>query len=271
MAILKSDVNRRGVSQAAFMAALLVIALVWPLAAARPAAAQDPVQTPVRVGGALLPPMKIKDVRPVYPESAKAEGRSGVVIIEALIAADGTVDNAKVVRPIGEDLDNAALDAVLQWMFTPTKLNGVAVPVIMTVTVQFSLDTGVPPPPPPPPPPPTDPVVRDFVTPPPPPPMLVNGEQPLRIGGDIAPPTKIKDVRPVYPEIAQQARVSGIVIIEAVIDQEGNVVSARVIRPVALLDEAARDAVLQWKFTPTQLNGVAVPVIMTVTVNFSLQ
>ena len=43
------------------------------------------------------------------------------------------------------------------------------------------------------------------------------------------------------------------------------------IRPVELLSEAARDAVLQWKFTPTYLNGVAVPVIMTVTVNFSLQ
>ena len=78
-------------------------------------------------------------------------------------------------------------------------------------------------------------------------------------------------MRPVYPQAAQDAGVSGVVIIEARIDAEGNVTDARVIRPVAMLSEAAQDAVLQWKFTPTMLNGVAVPVIMTVTVNFSLQ
>lgn len=279
MAILRSDVNRRGVSQAAFLAALLVIALVWPLAAARPAAVQDPAQAPVRIGGNIQAPTKIKDVRPVYPESAKAEGRRGIVIIEAVIGADGLVDEAKVIRSIGDDLDNAAIDAVLRWEFVPTKLNGRAVPVIMTVTVNFTLDSGIAPPPPPPPP--TDPPAVGAVAappappepppPPPPPPMLVNGERPLRIGGAIDAPTKIKDVRPVYPQEAQDSRVSGIVIIEAVIDQEGNVVKARVIRSVPLLDEAALDAVLQWKFTPTHLNGTAVPVIMTVTVNFTLQ
>jgi protein TonB len=93
----------------------------------------------------------------------------------------------------------------------------------------------------------------------------------VRVGGPIKPPVKVRDVRPVYPQEAQDARVTGIVIIEARIDAEGNVTDAKVIRPVPLLDDAARDAVLQWKFTPTMLNGVAVPVIMTVTVNFTLQ
>ncbi|OYV99799.1 MAG: hypothetical protein B7X11_05015, partial [Acidobacteria bacterium 37-65-4] len=78
-------------------------------------------------------------------------------------------------------------------------------------------------------------------------------------------------VQPVYPQIAQSARVSGIVIIEATIGKDGSVTEAHVIRSIALLDQAALDAVKQWKYTPTTLNGVPVPVIMTVTVNFTLQ
>ncbi len=78
-------------------------------------------------------------------------------------------------------------------------------------------------------------------------------------------------MRPVYPPIAESARVQGIVIVEIRIDEDGRVSDARVIRPVALLDQAALDAVLQWEFEPTMLNGRPVPVIMTVTVNFTLQ
>jgi TonB family protein len=93
----------------------------------------------------------------------------------------------------------------------------------------------------------------------------------IRVGGNIKAPTKIRDVRPVYPDIAQQARVQGVVIIEVVIGPEGHVQDAKVLRSIPLLDEAALDAVRQWRFTPTLLNGVPVPVIMTVTVNFTVQ
>ena len=82
--------------------------------------------------------------------------------------------------------------------------------------------------------------------------------------------TKAKDVAPVYPEEARQARVQGIVIIEATIAADGRVQSARVLRSLPLLDEAALAAVRQWVYTPTLLNGVPVPVIMTVTVMFRL-
>jgi TonB family protein len=95
-------------------------------------------------------------------------------------------------------------------------------------------------------------------------------QAPLRVGGDIKEPKKIRDVKPVYPELAQQSRVMGIVILEATIDRNGFVREARVLRSVPLLDQAAVDAVLQWQFTPTLLNGVPVEVIMTVTVNFTL-
>jgi periplasmic protein TonB len=92
----------------------------------------------------------------------------------------------------------------------------------------------------------------------------------VRVGGSIKPPVKTKDVRPQYPPIAQSARVQGVVIIEATIGPTGKVQDARVLRSIPLLDASALDAVRQWEFTPTLLNGVPVPVIMTVTVQFTL-
>jgi periplasmic protein TonB len=96
-------------------------------------------------------------------------------------------------------------------------------------------------------------------------------ERAVRVGGQIKAPTKIRNVQPVYPQIAQSARVQGIVIIEATIDPSGKVTDTRLLRSIPLLDQAALDAVRQWEYEPTLLNGVAVPVIMTVTVNFTLQ
>lgn len=92
----------------------------------------------VRVGGKIRPPTKTKNVTPVYPPAAKAAGVQGVVIIEAVIGADGKVADAKVLRSV-PDLDGAAVAAVKQWEFTPTLLNGKPVPVVMTVTVNFKL------------------------------------------------------------------------------------------------------------------------------------
>jgi TonB family protein len=92
---------------------------------------------------------------------------------------------------------------------------------------------------------------------------------PLRIGGQIKPPVKIKDVKPVYPAIAQSARVAGAVTIEATIGPDGKVIDAKVVRSIPLLDQAALDAVRQWEYTPTLLNGVPVPVLVTVTINFT--
>ncbi|HET8647139.1 MAG TPA: energy transducer TonB, partial [Vicinamibacteria bacterium] len=75
---------------------------------------------------------------------------------------------------------------------------------------------------------------------------------------------------PVYPEMAKQARVQGTVVLEATIDPSGRVDNVRVLRGIPLLNEAALDAVRKWVYSPTLLNGTPVPVIMTVTVNFTL-
>jgi|KBSMisStaDraftv2_1062788.scaffolds.fasta_scaffold05879_4 TonB family protein len=96
-------------------------------------------------------------------------------------------------------------------------------------------------------------------------------QQPVRVGGPVSPPKKTKDVRAVYPPIAQSARVQGVVILEVTIGIDGRVQDAKVLRSIPMLDAAALDAVKQWEFTPTMLNGAPVPVMMTVTVNFTLQ
>ena len=103
-------------------------------------------------------------------------------------------------------------------------------------------------------------------TPPPAPPPTAT----VQVGGAITAPTKIHDVAPVYPPTARAARIQGVVIIQATIGVDGSVVGAEVLRPLVFLDQAALDAVRQWRFTPTQLNGLPVAVIMTVTVHFRL-
>jgi periplasmic protein TonB len=102
----------------------------------------------------------------------------------------------------------------------------------------------------------------------PPPPAAVQG--PIRITKGVTPPRRIVYVQPVYPPIAQANRISGRVVIEAIIGPTGEVRSTRLIQSVPFLNDAALTAVRQWRYTPTLLNGVAVSVILTVSVDFML-
>jgi TonB family protein len=91
---------------------------------------------------------------------------------------------------------------------------------------------------------------------------------PVRVGGNIRTPTRIQDAEPVMPAVAQQAGVSGVVVLEIIVGPDGNVTSAKVLRSIPLLDAAAVEAAMKWRYQPTLLNGAPVPVIMTATVNF---
>jgi len=226
-------------------------------------------QQPVRIGGNIPPPERIKYVQPFYPEAAREAGVSGIVIAELVVGEDGKVTDVTILRSIAL-LDEAALDAVRQWRYTPTLLNGRPVPVIITVTINFTMPDGT--------------VgastsstsvgLKGVLDPPvsaaQDEPVLWNGREVLKIGGAVKAPERVRYVVPVYPEIAQAAHVSGIVIIQALVDETGHVVSTKVLRSIALLDQAAIDAVKQWEYTPTLVNGEAVPVVMTVTVNFTV-
>ena len=83
-------------------------------------------------------------------------------------------------------------------------------------------------------------------------------------------PRKLVHVAPIYPEFARQTRAQGTVTLERILDATGKVESVKVLGSQPLLDDAAVRAVRQWRYTPTELNGVPVPVLMTVMVRFSL-
>jgi TonB family protein len=91
----------------------------------------------------------------------------------------------------------------------------------------------------------------------------------VRPGGRLMPPQTIKDVPPGYPALARSAGVSGAVTIEATIGPDGKVADTKVVHSIPLLDQAALDAVRQWEYLPSMLNGVPVPVLVTVTINFA--
>ena len=133
----------------------LVSALAFVACVSTLAAGQTPQR--LRVGGDITPPKRVAYVEPVYPEQAKADKISGMVILEVVIGTDGKVLDEKLVRSAHATLDEAAAVAVRQWEYTPTYLNGEAVELAMSVNVTFALGSdqaagGAPPPPPPPPP-----------------------------------------------------------------------------------------------------------------------
>ena len=94
--------------------------------------------------------------------------------------------------------------------------------------------------------------------------------EPIHVGGDVKPPLKVKDVKPVYPPLARQARTQGVVILEVTIGEDGKVKAVKVLKSLALLEGAAIEAVKQWEFKPTSVNGKPSAVIMPVAVNFRL-
>jgi periplasmic protein TonB len=101
-------------------------------------------------------------------------------------------------------------------------------------------------------------------------PGLGGGTGPVRAGGLVRAPKKVRHVDPVYPEIARAARISATVVLDCLLDVEGRVTEIRVVSGHPLLDAAAKDAVARWRYTPTYLNDTAVPVLLTVTVRFTL-
>jgi protein TonB len=96
-------------------------------------------------------------------------------------------------------------------------------------------------------------------------------EKVLSVGGDVSMPVKVYAPEPVYPELARRVRAQGLVILQAVIDQEGRVVSAEIVRaPPMGLGEAALEAVRQWRYEPAMLHGRPVAVTFSLTVRFEL-
>jgi protein TonB len=202
-------------------------------------------------------------------------------------ASDKSIPMTAAARLV-EAMIGSATNAARLWLYAPPA----DAPLSFEIAVPFGPPPPPPPPPPatrvsgrmpPPPPPPPATSPRPGIMPPAPPPapgqtdgrvgaagQELDGDA-IRVGGAIKPPIKVRNVAPVYPQDARDMGVQGVVIIEARIEPDGTVSRARVLRSIPMLDDAAVDAVRQWEFTPTLVNGQPAPLLMTVTVNFTLQ
>ncbi|NOR53737.1 MAG: TonB family protein [Candidatus Aminicenantes bacterium] len=180
------------------------------------------------------PPKLIKMVKPVYPKAVKKAGIKGVVTLEATTDKYGRVQGVKVLNSVPE-LDQAAIDAVKQWIYEPMIIDGEPRGVMFVVTCTFRLD------------------------------------EPVRAVGDIKPPKLIKEVKPVYPKAARKAGIKGIVIIEVTTDVYGRVIDTKILKSIPDLDQAAMDAVKQWVYEPMIIDEKPRGVIFVVTVTFNLK
>jgi TonB family protein len=196
----------------------------------------------VKVRGVIKPPKPVKVVKAVYPEIARQAAVEGVVIVEARTDVDGRVKDVRVLRSVPL-LNQAAIDAVRQWVYEPMVIDGTPREVVFTVTVRFALDE--------------------------------KGEkavkkEPAEVGETVEPQV-IKKVNPVYPEVARKAGIQGTVLLEATTDEKGDVVKVRVLKSIPELDQAAIDALKQWKYEPYIIDGKPVGITFTVTIRFNLK
>ncbi|MCJ7580847.1 MAG: energy transducer TonB [Candidatus Aminicenantes bacterium] len=198
----------------------------------------------IKAVGETKPPQLINKVDPVYPELARLARVEGIVILNVRTDEDGRVDQVKVAVSNDPLLSRAATEAVKQWRYQPFYSKGVRYPILFTVTVRFQLSQGMD---------------EDS-----------RGREPEE-NTSLSNPKTIYQVDPVYPERARRARIEGIVMMRVKTDNEGNVNSITVLRSDSLiLNQAAIDAVEQWKYQPSFRNGIPVPIVTIVSVKFRL-
>lgn len=197
----------------------------------------------IKAVGEIKPPELIKKVDPVYPELARRAKVEGNVILNVRTDEEGRVDQIKVAQSRDPLLNRAAIDAVRQWQYQPFYYKGKLYPILFTVTIRFKL---------------TDTEIEEE-----------QGDKEEEV--PTIRPQLIRRVEPIYPERARRAGIEGIVVLKIGTDLEGNVTSIVVLRSEStILNQAAIEAVEQWKYQPVYHNGRPIPVVTTVTVKFKL-
>lgn len=210
-------------------------------------------------GGGVTTPKVLYQPTPEYSEIARKQKISGVAFISIIVDAQGNPVNVHITKSIADtvgnnkkkhaaalSLDQAALDAVKQYRFIPAMKDGKPVAVYLNVEVNFQ----------------------------------VSG---IYKGGDgVTPPKLIHRVDPIYSKIARKQKITGITTVSIIIDTQGNPTNAHISKSIAdsvdqeyqaaalSLDQAALDAVKQYKFTPAMKDGKPVPVYLNVEVNFRI-
>lgn len=198
----------------------------------------------IKAVGETKPPELLNKVDPIYPELAKRAMVEGVVILNVRTDEDGRVDQVKVASSMDLHLTRAAIEAVKQWRYEPFYLRGKRHPILFTVTVRFQLSHGL------------DNNVKE---------KEQEGATPLLR------PEIIHQVDPVFPERARRLGIEGNVTMRIRTDNEGKVNSIEVLRSDStIFNQAAIDAVRQWRYKPQFRNGIPVPIVTIVAVKFRL-
>jgi len=215
-------------------------------------------------------PRRTRLVRPAYPSDAAVVGARATVTLRVTIDHLGTVAELRTVgvpilgamsppSPVDERvfvagllaLVRSAKDAVGQWLYEPPA----DAPIAFDVVIGFTPQGG------------DGEVIAQNSSP-----ALAPSDPDLRAGssGIQRPATKVKHVTPVYPAAARDAKITGVVVLEAVIGADGRIVDVQVLRSIPELDQAAVDAVRQWEYVPLLVDGVPTPTTIALTVQFSL-
>lgn len=200
-------------------------------------AVEDPPVSASKDPDVTPPRLKVKK-EPVYSESAREAKISGTVALSLVVNEGGTAESIRVTRSLEPSLDQAAIDAVSQWQFEPARKKGEPVAAAATVEVNF---------------------------------RLLNDAR-AQADEDVVPPREVfKAKPPQYPAEAKRDRVQGKVVLALVVNEQGLPENIRVATSVdPRLDQAAMDAVAQWRYEPGRKKGQAVAMETTVDINFTL-
>jgi len=235
-------------------------------------AASQAVPVRVRADENVMAGRLMKRVPPVYPPLARQARIQGTVILKVRISKSGDVANVQLVsgHPM---LAPAAIEAVKQWKYDPYLLNGDPIEVDTNVAVNFTLSD-------------TPPSAGDapegskasesggafsgIISPHPEQAAPSTVPQRVRVSAGVAQGLLVSKVNPIYPQEAKDAHLQGSVILQVIVDKEGNVAKIQLISGHPMLAPAAIEAVKQWKYRPYLLNGNPVEVDTQVTVNFTL-
>lgn len=210
-----------------------------------PGQAQDTPQTVSKPGNGVMAPRLLKEVKPNYSPQAIRDRVQGTVRMEVVVNTDGTPGEVRVVKPLEPSLDEEAVKALKQWRFMPGTKDGQPVAVMVDVEMSFTLRSRGP--------------------------RL--GSPEVYIAGDgVTLPKLVYETKPIYPDEARNASVEGMVSLECVVLPDGGVGDIRVTKSLEpKLDIEATRAVAQWRFEPGTKDGRAVPVQVTIEVEFRLR
>src|SRR5262245_22207802 len=241
----------------------LVLAISFGVLVSAQQAPPATQETPVRPGPGVQFPTPIRSVQPKYTPEALQAKIEGVIELELVILANGTVSDVRVTKSLDTKfgLDQQAIEAAKQWQFRPGSKDGRDIPVIVTIIMEFRLsDRGSPSTPSQTP---ATAAARD---------EFYKDTYPS-VYPRLVQPVAIRRPQPKYTSEAMRAKLQGMVELEAVVDVDGTVSRARVTKSLDTqwgLDDKALEAVRSWVFEPGTLNGQPVPVVVTLTLEFRL-